>query len=203
MAMEKTFTLLDLFTLGGPVMWPLALFSVLTVAIVFEKCIYLLSHNLTTKKLAEEVCLIIGQMGKKQALDRINQESERMLCKSAFIAALDSEKKCTAVASECTVGTNRFLGFLSALGTVAPITGFLGTVTGMISAFMSIAQADNISARLAATGIFQALITTAFGLVISVVAIVFCHIFTGISEKFAFSLENSCNLILAAKEHED
>jgi len=201
--MEKTFTLLDLFTLGGPVMWPLALFSVFTVAIVLEKCIYLLSHNLTTKKLAEEVCSIIEQTGKKEALDRIRQESDRMLCKNAFIAALASEKKCTAVASECTVEINRFLGFLSALGTVAPITGFLGTVTGMISAFMSIAQADNISARLAATGIFQALITTAFGLVISVVAVVFCYIFTGISEQFAFSLENSCNLILAAKEHED
>ena len=201
--MEKTFTLLDLFTLGGPVMWPLALFSVLTVAIILEKCTYLLSHSLATEKLTKEVCSIIEQEGKSKALERINQESDKLLCKMAFIAALESEKKCTAVASECTVGTNRFLGFLSALGTVAPITGFLGTVTGMISAFMSIAQADNISARLAATGIFQALITTAFGLVISVVAVVFCHIFTGISEKFAFSLENSCNLILSAKKHED
>ena len=207
--MEQTISLLDFFILGGPVMWPLVLFSVLTITIVLERLIFFMTHNLSSADLADELCSIMEKEGLEKAVEQINKVSDRKLCKKAFLAILEAknlaagEKKSTAVASEAVAQTTRFVNFLSALGTISPITGFLGTVTGMISAFMSISQADNISARLAANGIFQALITTAFGLIIAVVAVVFTHIFNGLSDQFAFSLEGSCNLLLASRQYED
>ena len=52
---------------------------------------------------------------------------------------------------------------------IAPMLGFLGTVWGMVGAFEEIAAADNISASIVAEGISEALLTTAFGLVVAVI----------------------------------
>lgn len=78
---------------------------------------------------------------------------------------------------------------LVAVGSIAPITGFLGTVSGMIGAFQSIANAADVNAQLVAGGIFEALITTAFGLIIAIVAITAYNIFAHIVDKFAAEVE--------------
>jgi biopolymer transport protein ExbB len=63
---------------------------------------------------------------------------------------------------------------LSLLGTIAgtaPMLGFLGTVTGMIQAFMTMAQStSSITPQLLSAGIYEAMITTAAGLVVGIVA---------------------------------
>ena len=197
--MKETVSLMDFFIMGGPVMWPLALFSVIVLAVTLERLFFFASVNLRTGDLAERICA-----DPASGNEILEGEKKNRLCVPAFRAALENtdpvsvERKCTAVASKIAGETSRNLMFLSAMATIAPITGFLGTVTGMISAFMSIAQADTISARIAATGIFQALITTAFGLFIAVFATVAYHFFNAVSDRFADSLENSCNLILAS-----
>ena len=65
---------------------------------------------------------------------------------------------------------------LSALGTIAgaaPMLGFLGTVTGMIGAFIAIAQAEGaVSPKLLSGGIYEAMVTTATGLIIGLPAYV-------------------------------
>jgi len=80
---------------------------------------------------------------------------------------------------------------LVALGSIAPITGFLGTVSGMISAFRSIANAADVNAQLVAGGIFEALITTAFGLAIAIAAITAYNIFAHVVDKFAARIEKA------------
>ena len=68
---------------------------------------------------------------------------------------------------------NRFLPVLNTVGNIAPLLGLLGTITGMISAFESIAEAGTGDPKVVAKGIQEALITTATGLVIAIPAIVF------------------------------
>lgn len=60
------------------------------------------------------------------------------------------------------------LDLISAIGNIAPLIGFLGTVFGMIVAFQSIANANTINAKIVAEGIYQALITTCYGLIIAI-----------------------------------
>lgn len=65
------------------------------------------------------------------------------------------------------------LGALGTISGIAPLTGFLGTVTGMIQAFMKIQElGGNVNAGVLAGGIWEALITTAVGLVIGIFAVI-------------------------------
>ncbi|RNI32857.1 MotA/TolQ/ExbB proton channel family protein [Rufibacter immobilis] len=65
------------------------------------------------------------------------------------------------------------MGYLSAIAAIAPMLGFLGTVTGMIKAFYHISLADNISIGIIAGGIYEKMITSAAGLVVGMLAYVF------------------------------
>ncbi|MBN1291923.1 MAG: MotA/TolQ/ExbB proton channel family protein [Candidatus Latescibacteria bacterium] len=67
----------------------------------------------------------------------------------------------------------RFLPVLNTVGNIAPLLGLLGTITGMIKAFESIAEAGTGDPKVVAGGISEALITTATGLIIAIPAIIF------------------------------
>ncbi|MFT6214714.1 MAG: biopolymer transport protein ExbB [Roseivirga sp.] len=63
------------------------------------------------------------------------------------------------------------LSLLATISGAAPMIGFLGTVTGMIQAFIAIAQEEgSVSPKLLSTGIYEAMITTALGLVVGIIA---------------------------------
>jgi biopolymer transport protein ExbB len=87
--------------------------------------------------------------------------------------------------------------FLTALGSLSPLTGFLGTVSGMIGAFRSIAEATEVNAQIVANGIYEALITTVFGLVIAIIAMIFHSIFSHVVDKFASRVERACSVLIA------
>ena len=70
----------------------------------------------------------------------------------------------------------RVLSLLDLSASIAPVLGFLGTVTGMISAFRAISQAETVRLQVVASGLYEALYTTAFGLIISVIAAVSSHV---------------------------
>ena len=81
------------------------------------------------------------------------------------------------------------LNILSAIGNIAPLLGFLGTVSGMISAFQSIAAADQVSARLVAGGIYEALVTTEAGLIVAIPLLAFYNYFVHRVESFVAEIE--------------
>ena len=62
------------------------------------------------------------------------------------------------------------LSILDLIAMIAPVIGFLGTVTGMINAFRSVAEASSVQLQVIASGLYEALYTTAFGLIISILA---------------------------------
>ena len=62
------------------------------------------------------------------------------------------------------------LSILDLIAMIAPVLGFLGTVTGMITAFKSVSEASSVQLQVVAAGLYEALFTTAFGLVISILA---------------------------------
>ena len=62
------------------------------------------------------------------------------------------------------------LSILDLIAMIAPVLGFLGTVTGMITAFKSVSEASSVQLQVVAARLYEALFTTAFGLVISILA---------------------------------
>jgi biopolymer transport protein ExbB len=80
------------------------------------------------------------------------------------------------------------LSMLATISGAAPMTGFLGTVTGMILSFMTMAGGDVTTAGLA-SGIYQALITTAFGLVVGIIAYVGYNYLVAEIDRVVFKME--------------
>ena len=83
------------------------------------------------------------------------------------------------------------LGTLASIAGAAPMIGFLGTVTGMIMAFYTMATEQNVTPDALAGGIYQALITTAFGLAIGIFAFVGYNYLVALVDKVVFKMEQS------------
>jgi len=111
------------------------------------------------------------------------------------------EKAVEAEAMRCISSLENGFNLLTTLGSLSPLTGFLGTVTGMIAAFKSISEAADVNAQIVANGIYEALITTVFGLIIAIVAMSAHSIFSNIVDKFAAETETVCSdLIIELSE---
>ncbi|MFP4330746.1 MAG: MotA/TolQ/ExbB proton channel family protein [Spirochaetaceae bacterium] len=199
-------TLLELFKLGGWAMWPLVLFSVATLSLVVERLITLGRRDLEVKRLAAATVEALGSGGVAQAKDACLKAPESSAAAPVFLDALDAsslgehrcERAMEAAAAEQVYRLERGFDLLLALGSIAPITGFLGTVSGMIGAFNTLARAEAVSAQLIAGGIFEALITTAYGLAIALVAITGYNILSHRVDRFAADLEGEGNRLLIA-----
>src|SRR5699024_1447702 len=83
------------------------------------------------------------------------------------------------------------MGWLATISAVAPLLGFTGTVTGLIKAFMSISTLGGAAdPSVLAGGVYEALITTAAGLIVGIVALAFYNYLTAKINRIVFDLEN-------------
>jgi biopolymer transport protein ExbB len=93
---------------------------------------------------------------------------------------------------------------LASISSIAPMLGFLGTVSGMIRAFGEIAAAKNVEASLVAGGIQEALITTASGLIIAIPIQMAHNYFISRVGRFVIDMEEASSILvdtLADMEH--
>jgi biopolymer transport protein ExbB len=210
--MEGTvsFSLLELFKMGGVFMWPLLAFSVATIAISLERAIYLIYHNLRLDDLVIKVSELTADGNYQGAAEYLNGLTKRRMGARILLALINRSKPGEGAFSEhraeraveteamsCINSLENGFNFLVALGSLSPLTGFLGTVSGMIGAFKSIAEATEVNAQIVANGIYEALITTVFGLIIAIVAMISHSIFSHIVDKFASEVEKTCSILIA------
>ncbi|MBP5402727.1 MAG: MotA/TolQ/ExbB proton channel family protein [Treponema sp.] len=199
--MEKGFSLIELFKLGGPFMWVLLAFSVATIAIVIERCIYLAWHNCKVAPVAEKVKAYLRQNKKDEAEKFLASYTHKQTVASIFLALLSNskygenrmERAAESEAQERIRRMENGFNYLTALSSLAPLTGFLGTVSGMIGAFQSIAEATDVNAQLVAGGIYEALITTVFGLIIAIIALVAYNLLIQKIDTFAAETSKAIN----------
>jgi len=208
-------TLLELFRLGGVTMWPLTLFSVATIAIGLERAIYLGRHDLRLDDMGAEVSRMLAGGDYDGAIRYLSPLTKRRMGARVLLALVSRakpegdgaaarafsekrvEKAAETEATQCVSSLENGLGFLVALGSISPLTGFLGTVTGMIGAFRAISEADEVSAQVVAGGIYEALITTVYGLIVAIIAMAFHSVFAHVSDRFASGLEKTCSDLIA------
>jgi len=198
------FTLMELFELGGVIMWPLLFFSIAAIAIALERFIFLTYHNLRLDDLKIKAEEYISEHRLEEAEEYLKGLTKRRMgarillalvkrVRSGKISEHRLEKAAEAEAMTCLSSLENGFNFLVALGSISPLTGFLGTVTGMIGAFRSIAAAEDVSPQIVANGIYEALITTVFGLIIAIIAIISHSLFTNKVDSFASDVEKVCS----------
>jgi biopolymer transport protein ExbB len=168
---------MDLLIKGGYMMIPLYFLFVLAIFIFIQKLLVLNKASKTPAYLMDQVKVLVqsGQIEKAKVLCAgENTPVANMIAKG--IERIGSPLKNIEVSIE-NVGKieiyklEKNLGLLATVSGAAPMIGFLGTVTGMIQAFISIAQEEGmISPKLLSSGIYEAMITTAAGLVVGIIA---------------------------------
>jgi biopolymer transport protein ExbB len=205
-----SFSLLELFKLGGIFMWPLLFFSIATIAISLERAIYIFYHNLRMDDLKARVEIFIkaGDIsGARRYLSTLSKRRLGARILLTLVSRADAgggrqlseqrlEKAVESEALSCINSLENGFNFLTALGSLSPLTGFLGTVSGMIGAFRSIAEATEVNAQIVANGIYEALITTVFGLIIAIIAMIAHSLFTHVVDRFAANVERSCSELI-------
>ena len=199
--MESKWSLIELFNLGGPFMWVLLVFSIATLTIIIERCIYIGWHDCKVTPLSNKVKQCLREGKKDEAEKMLSELSHKKTAATILYALLTNSKFGEARmenAAECEAQErirrmeNGF-NYLTALSSLAPLTGFLGTVSGMIGAFQSIATATDVNAQLVAGGIYEALITTVFGLIIAIAALVAYNLLVQRVDTFAAETSKCIN----------
>jgi biopolymer transport protein ExbB len=100
---------------------------------------------------------------------------------------------------------NLRLPWLAILGSLVPLMGLLGTVVGMIRVFSRVAEAGDVSdITLLAGGIWEALLTTAFGLAVAIPILLAYHLLLGKVDRVAFAMRRAGeSYLLSQREHEE
>jgi biopolymer transport protein ExbB len=180
--------MLSLFKQGGWVMYPLLLFSVVSLAVILERAVfYFLSRSRSTGVI-EELAALRKDHGDWKAAAGAYTENRRgvyfLPLLSAYFDALDKaprlfEEHLFAQAKEIVIVNERRLPVLASIAAIAPLFGLFGTVLGMIEVFQRLAAlGGRADVALLSGGIWVALITTAFGLFVALPSLLAHHYFS-------------------------
>ncbi|MEY3459010.1 MAG: Biopolymer transport protein ExbB, partial [Planctomycetota bacterium] len=168
----------EFFAAGGAIGYVIVLFSILMLAIMIDSVLGLRRNLFMPPGLPEEVhrCLAEQKLQEARAVCR----SRPAFLSAVLLAGLEEistgqwppvEKAMEDAAAEQTARISRRVEYLSVISTLAPMLGLMGTVWGMILAFMEFEQKANPQISELAPGIYKALVTTLQGLAVAIPSI--------------------------------
>jgi biopolymer transport protein ExbB len=175
---ETSLSLLDILVKGGWVMVPIAILSLLTVYLFVERWMVLRRTKTDPHRFMETVAEYVrsgdvsGAVGYCKAhetpIARILQRGLERLGRPI----VEIREAVQAAGKHETYELEKRTDLLASAAAIAPLLGFLGTVLGMISAFQQIqALEGNVNPSVLASGIWEALVTTAAGLAVGILAL--------------------------------
>lgn len=189
-------SILDLTMAGGIMMIPIFILSIVAVYIFIERLIILRKASQNPTAFMERIKTLVlnGDITSARLLcGQTNTPIARMLEKG--ISRIGSPLKNIEVSIE-NVGKieiynlEKNLSLLATVSGAAPMVGFLGTVTGMIQAFISIAQEEGtVSPKLLSSGIYEAMVTTAAGLIVGIMAYLAYNYLVAQVQKIIYKME--------------
>jgi biopolymer transport protein ExbB len=161
---------------GGPIMWPLMLTSVVSLAVVLERLFFILGVSFTREPKAVEGILSHAERGQIDEAIALGGNSSDFVARVLTYGLAQKDKSLSAAlmqaANKELKRFNQGLSVLDTVVTLAPLLGLLATVTGMIRAFGILGGRELDAPSVITGGIAEALIGTAFGLGIAVVALI-------------------------------
>ena len=175
---QETLNILDLAVKGGWIMIVLAILSILGIYIFVERFMTLRKAMQKNPYLLDRINDNLRDNDPKSAMnycERMNTPMSRILVKGVKDSNLDLPSLRQVLENNAALeiaALEKGLPILSTIGAVAPMLGFLGTVTGMVQAFWQMSNAgNNIDVSLLSGGIYEAMVTTVGGLIVGIIAI--------------------------------
>lgn len=196
-------SLWEILVKGGSMMIPIAICSFIAVIIVIERYLSLRKIRINSRKFTMQVRSMLTHQRVDDAI-LLCKETPGPIAGVAKAALLKRErprdeiKEAIQSAGQAEIyHMEKYMGILATVAGVAPMFGFLGTVTGMIQAFMQIQErGGNVDASVLAGGIWEALITTAAGLIVGIPALIAYNWIQGKVEHHVYEMQESSNEFL-------
>ncbi|MBT7615741.1 MAG: MotA/TolQ/ExbB proton channel family protein, partial [Calditrichaeota bacterium] len=187
--------MVDYFIKGGNFMWPILIALIIGLVFVFERFWTLMRASINARKFNIKIAEALRADKVDEAID-ICQNTRGPIANVIQAGLVRMNRGIDAVEkSVMTAGTiemaflERNLVWLATVVSIAPMIGFLGTVSGMVGAFDAIAKANDISPSLVAGGISEALLTTMFGLIVAIIVQFFHNFFIARIDKIVADME--------------
>lgn len=188
---------------GGWLMVPLILCSIIALAICIERVMRLKKSQVIPKNLANEV-LARAQSGTlnlqdqktlfASSLGKVLQKGYMFKSKGADFA----QKQMQTEASVQIASLEKNINFLGTIGSIAPLLGLLGTVLGIIQAFLAVNTGGVTDPALLAQGVSKALITTAAGMIIAIPVLMAYRYFQRVIVEYVVEMEQQATIFHAA-----
>lgn len=193
----------EVFQSGGPVMWPLLACSFIALVVIVERLLFWMSFILKRNRSLAGDVLDLASRGEWEAIRQRTAQSRdyviRVMVSGILHRDYDMARAMEAEAESQIRRMQRFMSVLDTMITVSPLLGIFGTVLGIITSFKILGTAGIDDPRAVTGGIAQALITTASGLGIAIIAVFPFNYFNSRvdhaiheMEKYATSLELAC-----------
>ncbi|MEP7263138.1 MAG: MotA/TolQ/ExbB proton channel family protein [Bacteroidota bacterium] len=193
----ESLSVLEFIFKGGPIMYPIALLSIIAIYIFIERFLVIRRASKIDQNFMNNI---------RDFMHSGNIESAKSLCKhtDSPIARL-IEKGISRIGrpikeiEDAIENTGKLevhkleknLGILGIIAGIAPMFGFVGTIIGVIKIFYNISLADNISIGLIAGGLYEKMITSASGLIIGIFAYIGYHYLAILTDKVIFKIESN------------
>ena len=184
--------LFSLIAKGGPVMIPIILGSIVALAIILERAWKLWKIRLNFARFAQEIFLLLERGQVQKAVERCGKVKHPIaeVFKLGIMNRHQKREELEAMmereGEEQVQYLEQYLGALLIIIGIEPMLGFLGTITGLIRAFMAWERLGaNITVSALAAGIYEAMITTAAGLIIAIPFYIIYHLIIGKIKSYA------------------
>ena len=188
---------------GGYIMIPILICGILTIAIIIERSIYIKNSQIDSEKFIGDIEELLKKRKIKEAIANCEKNNKPVpnIIKAGLIK-LDRTREEIKEAIDDAANhqipeLEKYLGILATIATVAPLLGLLGTVTGMIKAFMVIEMREGlVHPGELARGIWEALVTTVGGLVVAIPAYLAYNYFVTRVNNLILEMEKSATRLI-------
>mgnify|MGYP001381659658 FL=1 len=193
---QEQITVLELLFKGGFMMIPILILFVISIYILIEKILIINRESKSPQGFTDEIISRVKNddiNGAKLICNDTNNPVSRMILKGLNklnTSLKNIESSIENVGKIEIYNLEKNLSLLATISGAAPMIGFLGTVTGMIQAFISIAEEEGaVSPKLLSSGIYEAMLTTAAGLFVGIVAYLSYNYLVSRVEKLIHKME--------------
>ena len=197
--------MLDFLAKGGALVVPILFCSVLALALFLERLIRFRRVKIGENGLVETIARCLQAGDDQQAYAAARQDDSpmgRVLTQAMEVKDQDRETLETVIVHATEAETrelSRYLQVLATIGNIAPLLGLLGTVLGMIKAFMVIQEmGGKVNAAVLAGGIWEAMLTTALGLAVALPTMVAHSYLVARVDRYEAGLQDGAVVFLKA-----
>lgn len=185
--------MLQYFYQGGPVMYPLLFCSLLSLTVIIERVIFWVREKRYRDRSSLDRFMTLVEENNLDGAKEVAQLTKDFVIRVMVCGILHREFSLRDAlqmrADEEIARMKRYLPILDTMITLSPLLGILGTVVGIINSFQMLGTLGVEHPQLITVGIAQALITTAFGLIIAIFSLIPYNYFLSKVEKAALEVE--------------